>query len=590
MTLNAPVDEYGASTTLFNTSWQTAPNRNRNFTLLHHGVIEPRGTLEGWNVVKEVLHPHYDHDYHEHHEYEHDHGQDAFIIWSSGDKMKQAGPSGEPHADRHDREHDDGHHPYVTVQSTSNNGNLLAGTRPLRSGSGVGDSNWLELGDAMGEGHQTYGIERAVDTRAGVTYMLSLDYAGRLGYSADHTRIGIYIDGIKIASYASTSPNEALNWENLNFSFTGNGSNQTIKIMIEAAPVNTSGKDKCGGEHQPRRSAMIDNLTLTENMSINSGYEGGAIRLSSVIAQLTDTDGSEVMGVTVGALPTGSVLSDGVNSFTATDSLHLVSITDWNLANLSITAPIGFTGTFALTVAATATETATGETASYALNLPVTVVQRIALSLPASQAAEQEHHDKHEQDDMHSCEATKTTAYADARGHLNLLDNGGTKGYGWTAGKDGYHAIDGDAGRTAGKPDDRCSSASITLRSGQAQPQRILGIPAGNAFISALNHSEDDDKSGFREPSFATGKAQSNAVIDWNAKSNSAPETNEDIHKTCKGTTNWFKDFLGLSEPISLTESTGLSVTQQKVEEPKQPFVERRRAVNADGTRVKNER
>jgi len=63
---------------------------------------------------------------------------------------------------------------------------------------------------------------------------------------------------------------------------------------------------------------MIDNINLTEAMAINSGYEGSAIRLSAVLAALTDTDGSEVLEVTVGAIPTGAILSDGLNSFTAT--------------------------------------------------------------------------------------------------------------------------------------------------------------------------------------------------------------------------------------------------------------------------------
>lgn len=78
--------------------------------------------------------------------------------------------------------------------------------------------------------------------------------------------------------------------------------------------------------------------------------------------------------------------------------------------------------------------------------------------------------------------------------------------------------------------------------------------------------------------------------IDWKVNSNSALDTSEDLHKKRKGAANWFNDFLGLAEPVSLNESTVLSVTQQKAEEIKQPFVERRRAVNADGSRVKNER
>lgn len=47
---------------------------------------------------------------------------------------------------------------------------------------------------------QAYGIERTVDTRAGVAYSLSLDYAGRLGLDLKHTRIGIYVDGVQVGT------------------------------------------------------------------------------------------------------------------------------------------------------------------------------------------------------------------------------------------------------------------------------------------------------------------------------------------------------------------------------------------------------
>jgi hypothetical protein len=107
-----PPDESGATRERFHTSWESAPNRNRNFTIL------PVSTLEGWRTVDEP-----------------DGGcggQDAFIIWSSGDRMK------------------DGCNSSVTVYAAPGDG-----------------KNWLEIGDAEGHGHQTYGIERDVRTRDG---------------------------------------------------------------------------------------------------------------------------------------------------------------------------------------------------------------------------------------------------------------------------------------------------------------------------------------------------------------------------------------------------------------------------------------
>jgi len=154
-----------------------------------------------------------------------------------------------------------------------------------------------------------------------VAYHLSLDYAGRLGYGIDFTNIGIYVDGVRIATHAGTSPNTALNWEALSFSFTGTGAAQTIRIITEAT------SSQCNG-----RGAMIDNIVLTEYMPINTGYQDAPIRLSAVVAALTDIDGSEVLGVTVAAIPTGAVLTDGTNSFTATDSMHIVAVTEVHLS------------------------------------------------------------------------------------------------------------------------------------------------------------------------------------------------------------------------------------------------------------------
>ena len=43
---------------------------------------------------------------------------------------------------------------------------------------------------------QTIGLTRTVSTQAGMVYELSLDYAGRPGFTADYTRIGVYVDGV----------------------------------------------------------------------------------------------------------------------------------------------------------------------------------------------------------------------------------------------------------------------------------------------------------------------------------------------------------------------------------------------------------
>ncbi len=125
----ALVEPVGAVRERFRTDWESAPNRSPTFTLL------PQQELEGWRVVQEE-----------------EHGQSAFIVWSDGDRMHDA-----------------------------NNRQQVVDSAPQ------GGENFLELADAAGRGHQTWGIERTVQTRSGATF--SFDYAGRLGYDTEFTRV-----------------------------------------------------------------------------------------------------------------------------------------------------------------------------------------------------------------------------------------------------------------------------------------------------------------------------------------------------------------------------------------------------------------
>lgn len=221
----------------------------------------------------------------------------------------------------------------------------------------------MELNDARGLGHQTLGIERRVTTMAGSSYTLSLDYAGRMGYSADYTAIGIYVDGVLLANYANTSSSTALDWHTLSFNFIGTGGAQTIRIISTATRHDSEG-----------RGAMIDNIALAESQPANTGLEDTAIALSAIQAGLTDTDGSEVLSVVIDALPVGATLSDGTHSFTATATTTRVDVTHWNLGTLTLLPPTNFNGQINLGVEATSTESANGSTASTTATLAVTVI------------------------------------------------------------------------------------------------------------------------------------------------------------------------------------------------------------------------
>ena len=224
-------------------------------------------------------------------------------------------------------------------------------------------NNWLELNNARNDMAQSLGIQRQVDTIAGANYTLSMDVAGRLGYSSDYTKIGIYVDGVRIGGDDSTSSNTALNWQSKQFSFVGNGRKQSIQILGEATKQDGNG-----------RGMMIDDIVLTERLANNTGLEDTAIKLSAITARLKDEDGSETLTLSIEAIPVGTTLTDGINRFTATTTNRSINVSTWNLSNLSLTPPKDFNGTINLQVKATATERSNGSTASTTETLTVKVL------------------------------------------------------------------------------------------------------------------------------------------------------------------------------------------------------------------------
>ncbi len=299
------------STELFRTGWETAANVD-NFSTLVAGA-----TLEGWTLITTPD--------------SFGAGKNGFEIWTTNDDMADPG-------------------------------NTL---RKVSAAAGNG-ANWIEINNSDTTLAQTLGIQRRVTTQLGASYTLSFDYAGRNGYSVDYTRIGIYVDGVKLATYANTSPTTSLNWQALQYTFTGKGGAQTIKFITEATKFDAGG-----------RGALLDDIALTEQLAANTGYEDTAIRLSTINASLVDSDGSETLSVSIGALPIGATLSDGTRSFTATAGNISANMTGWTLNNLSILPPLNFNGSFSLNVVASATEAGTGVTASASSALTVTVLAAV---------------------------------------------------------------------------------------------------------------------------------------------------------------------------------------------------------------------
>ncbi len=302
---------------LFRTGWESVANPNKNYTLVQPASNE----LEGWKLVTTS-------------EAERSQGGvNGFKIWSAGDYMT---------------------HPATAGRTIANAG--------LNNG-----KNWLELCDAFGTGAQTLGIERTVDTVEGALYTLSFDVAGWPGLGSHYTRIGIYVDDVRIGEDLTNSGLGMLGWVERSFQFVGTGEPMTIRILSEKSYVDIDFS----------RSMMIDDIVLTEALpAAVVGAPGETIQLPTLNVALTDRDGSEELILTIENIPVGSIVTDGTpgNKFTATQGNTTADITSWNLARLSFQPPADASGDIVLTVVATARETANGDEARTEKEIVVTVL------------------------------------------------------------------------------------------------------------------------------------------------------------------------------------------------------------------------
>ncbi|WP_288903426.1 VWA domain-containing protein [uncultured Sneathiella sp.] len=133
-------------------------------------------------------------------------------------------------------------------------------------------------------------------------------------------------------------------------------SDADIVLTVLANFVNGAGDT---GTSEVTGTAVIDAVADAPTISGGdaSGDENTAIAIPEITAALQDTDGSETLAVSIGGVPVGATLSDGVNSFTGDGSD--ADVTGWDLAALTITPPTDDDADFTLTVTATATEAAT---------------------------------------------------------------------------------------------------------------------------------------------------------------------------------------------------------------------------------------
>ncbi|MDW3097529.1 MAG: hypothetical protein R8J41_05475 [Alphaproteobacteria bacterium] len=232
------------------------------------------------------------------------------------------------------------------------------------NGSETGSIHHIELNnDPTDTYDDAPNIARSVDTVDGGTYTVTFDYAPRPGYDATVNQIEVVWDGQVVATISADGTSDsALNWQSHTLTLSGDGNPAEIEFR------------EAGTDTDYGRGMMLDNIQMVETLdNAASGIEGGTIDLPDVSASLTDTDGSETLAVTISAIPEGAVLTDGANTFTASSGNTSVDVSGWDMDGMSITTPDNFTGTAALQVTATSTESEGGATASTSTTLNVYV-------------------------------------------------------------------------------------------------------------------------------------------------------------------------------------------------------------------------
>ncbi|GAL20741.1 putative hemagglutinin/hemolysin-related protein [Vibrio maritimus] len=105
-------------------------------------------------------------------------------------------------------------------------------------------------------------------------------------------------------------------------------------------------------EQDDSYGALLDNIVLSARSNV--GYEDTYIDISDIVANLTDTDGSEILTLLIQGLPQGAIVSNGTQT-SIVGANGKVDISEWNdLDDLQI--QVSDEGTYPLTITATAAE------------------------------------------------------------------------------------------------------------------------------------------------------------------------------------------------------------------------------------------
>lgn len=243
---------------------------------------------------------------------------------------------------------DDGNVNDILAQWSTDNASGLIETNQESVYTGVDDGRGrvIELEAHPGDESNIY---QDLDLQAGETISLTFDYSAREGYVGEGSQIDVYFDGQLIDSI--TQP--TVGWSTYNYELTATTDNPRLEF-------DAPGSDSLGG--------VLDKIQIVE-VPVEDQNIG-----IDISAALTDIDGSESMqSVLVENIPEGAMLSDGVNTFTATADENSVDVNEWAQNNVQFLPAENFSGEVNLQVSATSVENSNGDTETTTSPLTFTV-------------------------------------------------------------------------------------------------------------------------------------------------------------------------------------------------------------------------
>ncbi len=200
-----------------------------------------------------------------------------------------------------------------------------------------------------GYGNDAGNLWKDLDIQAGETFTIEFDMSGRNNLDPQSNHVKLFFEGEEIDQMIPEIGFET-------FSYTLTATEDNPRFEFQAAFNDGAG-------------ALLDRVTVTK--ADLSADEDNAVAID-ISAALADNDGSESLEVEISGLLENAVLTDGVNSFTATADEDSVDVSGWDLSNLSMTPPENFNGDASLTATATATD-AGGDTATSTMDIPITI-------------------------------------------------------------------------------------------------------------------------------------------------------------------------------------------------------------------------